>query len=127
MSDRNTWAPEDRIDLGNGHTFTWVVGDADRYPTEDARLLRWRGEPETLIGIIHWHPRGDGKLVDGEPVGCGGGVYFVRSTSPAEAQRPIWQVHTLDPLHIEPSVLCTPDKGGCGSHGFIRAGQWVQA
>jgi hypothetical protein len=124
----NTWGPEDHVDLGSGHSFTWVVGDPARFPTDDARLLRWHGEAETLVGIIHWHPRADGKtLPDGSEAGCGGGVMFVRSTSPSEAERPIWQVMSLDPLHIEPSVLCTPGKGGCGSHGWIRGGLWVPA
>jgi hypothetical protein len=33
--------------------------------------------------------------------------------------RPLWQVHSLGPLHLEPSLACT-----CGDHGFIRAGRW---
>lgn len=126
----NEWGPEDHIDLGApGHSFTWVVGDADRFPTDDARLLRWHGGDETLIGIIHWHPRADGKSIKGQDgaAGCGGGVYFVRGSGESEANRPIWQVLSLDPLHLEPSLLCTPGKGGCGSHGFIRDGKWVGA
>lgn len=34
----------------------------------------------------------------------------------------LWRVHSLDPLHIEPSLLCD-----CGHHGFIRDGRWVPA
>lgn len=36
------------------------------------------------------------------------------------------QVHQLvaeDPLHVEPSILCT----ACGDHGFIREGRWENA
>lgn len=32
-----------------------------------------------------------------------------------------WTLHSLDPLHIEPSLLCR----ACGAHGFIRGGRWV--
>ena len=35
---------------------------------------------------------------------------------------PRWTLHSLDPLHIEPSVLC-----GCGHHGWIRGGCWCPA
>lgn len=108
----------DRVDLGAGHAYTWLVGDAERYPTGDARLLRWRGQDETLVGIIEWHAKPNGES-------CGGMVPFV--LAPGENDRPVWRVESLDPLHIEPSVLCSPAKGGCGSHGFIRGGRWVAA
>lgn len=29
-----------------------------------------------------------------------------------------------DPLHLEASLLCPQ---GCGAHGFVREGQWVEA
>lgn len=31
-----------------------------------------------------------------------------------------WQVESLDPLTLSPSLLCR----WCGHHGFIRAGRW---
>lgn len=126
-----------RHDLGSGHSFTWLVADPATHPTEDARLLHWgddaapHGSPDhggdTLVGIIHWHPRPDGQPGDLDEGMCGGAVLFVRSTSPSEAQRPIWELHSLDPLHLEPSILCNAAKGGCGSHGWIRDGRWVPA
>ncbi|MCA1571927.1 MAG: hypothetical protein LC798_16775 [Chloroflexi bacterium] len=123
----NQWTPQDHIDLGSGHSFTWVVGDPEHHPTDDARLLRWHGQDETLVGIIEWHPRADGKpMPNGDPARCGGGVYFVQTGSGGR-QHPVWQVVSLDPLHLEPSILCTPEKGGCGNHGWIRDGRWVQA
>ncbi len=116
-------------DLGGGHTFTWLVGDPATHPTEDARLLRWRGQEETLVGIIEWHPDGgEGEHRDIAAAGdgmCGGAVMFVRSTS--EAGRPLWTIVSLDPLDLQPSILCSPSKGGCGSHGWIRGGRWVGA
>jgi hypothetical protein len=34
---------------------------------------------------------------------------------------PHWQLSTLDPLTIHPSVLCR----SCGLHGWIKEGKWV--
>lgn len=38
---------------------------------------------------------------------------------PAEAK---WQLESIEPLTISPSLLCP-----CGHHGFIRQGRWVPA
>jgi hypothetical protein len=35
----------------------------------------------------------------------------------------VWQLIQLDPLTIDPSILCRT----CGEHGYIREGQWVDA
>lgn len=60
---------------------------------------------------------------------CGGYVNFDVPESQAAASRPRWQLLNaeLASLHMEPSLLCSPDKGGCGDHGFIRDGRWVSA
>ena len=34
---------------------------------------------------------------------------------------PNWELVSLSPLHVEPSVHCL----SCGEHGFIRDGKWV--
>ena len=121
----NTWGPKDHIGLGAGHSFTWLVGDPESHPTDDARFLRWRGQDETLVGIIHWHPRPDARPGDLDGGRCGGAVMFVRGES--EPERDVWAVHSLEPLHVEPSILCNAAKCGCGSHGWIRDGRWVPA
>lgn len=108
----------ERNELGGGHSFTWMVGDPAAHPTDDERFLQWRGALDTLVGIIEWHHKPDGTE-------CGGAVMFVKGTG--EPERPIWQVESLDPLTIHPSVHCTPDKGGCGSHGWIKQGRWTNA
>lgn len=42
-----------------------------------------------------------------------------------------WQLHSLEPLHVEPSILCNapsgPDGAKCADHGFIRDGRWEGA
>lgn len=98
--------PEDAIDLGNGHWFTFFGFHDDRH--YDA--------PEHA-GIIDWHYDKNGHV-------CGGAVHFWR---PPGEEGPIWQVHGFDPLTVMPSIHCTPEKGGCGSHGWIRDGKWEDA
>jgi hypothetical protein len=39
--------------------------------------------------------------------------------------RPHWTVVSLEPLELAPSIACT--SPGCGSHGYIRDGRWVDA
>jgi len=113
----------DRIDLGGGHSFEWIAGDADSFPELfPERTYESDGKRLVLVGIIEYHLRPDGEE-------CGGGVNFSRPLSPSryEAERPVWTVEALDPLTLSPSVLCAPENGGCGAHGFIRAGRWEGA
>jgi hypothetical protein len=83
----------DRIDLGHEHSA--VVRYLD-------------GE---LMGIAYDHLRPDGQT-------C-----IRNSWLPVERTPDSWQLVAVEPLHIEPSVLCT----ACGDHGFIRDGKWVPA
>ena len=98
---RELYVPDeaDRHDLGNGHFYLCYVDSDDRW-----------------IGIIEYHPH----LVTGEQ--CGGSVLFESRDG-----RPSWQVESWDPLTLSPSILCAPDKGGCGMHGYIQEGRWVSA
>jgi hypothetical protein len=118
MTDELEWH-----DLGSGHVFAWVTGDPESFPTDDVRLKNWQGGGDNLVGIIERHPRADdpGQIHEG-------GVYFIAAASSPTA-RSIWQVVSLEPLHIEPSVHCVKDEQhrGCGNHGFIRDGRWVPA
>lgn len=72
-----------------------------------------RGDSDERVGFMESHPTPEG-------VGCHGSVMF---DVPANAEQTgaKWQLISLDPLHIEPSVLCN----GCGHHGFVRDGRWV--
>lgn len=64
------------------------------------------------VGITEWHKDKDGDL-------CGGWVPFDVPELDEFYRKNAWRVVSLDPLHIEPSLLC-----GCGNHGFIRNGKW---
>lgn len=59
-----------------------------------------------LDGVTYWH----------EP--CGKDYLAVQP-----AWKTGWQVQSLDPLTLAPSVLCRK----CGLHGFIQNGKWVSA
>jgi hypothetical protein len=93
------------IDFGHGVHGRWVVD-----------------KQGNRIGLLESHPKPDGT---GR---CFGSVYF--RTPEAQVAAPdhyarmaLWDLHSLEPLDISPSVLCRT----CGHHGFIRNGEWVPA
>jgi Family of unknown function (DUF6527) len=105
-----------RYDLGAGHSFSWIEAHEEGvspYSTSwpDGILH------ENLAGIIEWHRTSSG----GEA--CGGSLLFAGAGD--DSDRPHWQVISLDPLELAPSIACTGPA--CGSHGYIRAGRWVDA
>lgn len=73
------------------------------------------GESEERAGIFVMHEHLDGEL-------CVGSVNF---DLPINAGRVTWQVYSLDPLHLEPSIRQSsgPEMMTC-LHGFIRDGRW---
>lgn len=73
---------------------------------------------DLVVGFIETHPTPDGT-------GCHGQVTFDLPET-QDLLGPKWQLVSLDPLHIEPSVLCGTNAGvgGCGHHGFIRGSRW---
>lgn len=88
------------IDLGHGVTAKWLSGAGhDR------------------AGLLEQHPRPDTGAA------CYGTVLFDLPGVQEHFGQAVWQVTSLDPLDISPSVLCRT----CGHHGFIRAGRWVPA
>lgn len=91
----------DPIDLGHGVTVTFTTwGEHD---------------PAGLIEN-HTHPQTGNE--------CGGGVLFdlpgIREAFPGRA---LWQIESLNPLTISPSLVCSV----CGHHGWIKQGRWVPA
>lgn len=104
--------PENTFDFGHGieGRFIGWHPDPDLNPQYD-------GASEDRWGLIVSHIHADGEV-------CEGVVTF-----DGELQRryggkaPRWTVHSLDPLHLEPSIL----RQECGLHGWIRGGRWVPA
>lgn len=90
----------DRIDIGCG---------------VEIEFAEYKG---VVVGINEWHPdkRDPTKR-------CCGFVFFDVPTEARCQGTPVWQVASLDPLTLSPSLLCR----GCGNHGFIKNGKWVPA
>lgn len=89
--------PAAAIDLGHDVYIVFVHRDGER----------------AGVHIYHRDPAG-------RP--CVGSVVFDLPGVRDWHKQAVWQVHSLEPLHIDPSVLCS-----CGSHGWIHNGRWVPA
>jgi hypothetical protein len=66
------------------------------------------------VGLIHHHRSPEGFVCDG------GSVLFdvpENEFVPAEQK---WQLTSLHPLTLSPSLLCSR----CGDHGYIKSGRW---
>lgn len=114
-------SPEKAVDLGGGHSYVLTSWSPDRELNP-----QYDGIPDVENwGAIIFHT----NPVTGKP--CAGGVTFDGEVQCLlEPDRPRWELISLEPLHIEPSVLCrwpNPDGTECGDHGYVRDGRWVVA
>lgn len=89
------------IDLGHGHVAK---------PTQNRE-----GEH---LGYVIDHPNAKDPSKQ-----CGGVVYLKGKSAPYGEGKDEWDLVSLDPLTLSPSVLCVT----CGDHGFVREGKWVPA
>lgn len=103
------------IDLGHDHTARPYVWDPDL--ELNPQFGGAPGSPDDVVGYIidHPHPQTGGR--------CSGSITLDTERARFMGEEPRWQVVSLDPLHVEPSVLCKT----CGDHGFIRDGRWQPA
>lgn len=101
------------IDLGHGHTLTYMGWYPDRELNPQDRGLP---DVERYAALIeHVAP-------NGEP--CASAATFAGEVqAQIEPNKPTWTVESWEPLTLSPSLLCRR----CGDHGFIRAGKWVTA
>lgn len=95
------------LDFGHGVLGRWITDDAGN-----------------RIGLLDSHPMPN-PPVPGRR--CMGSIYFdipeTRAAAPQHAANyAMWQLNSLEPLDVSPSLLCS-----CGHHGFIRSGRWVPA
>jgi hypothetical protein len=100
---------EDEHDLGEGHSFVWM------------------SDGVKVIGLIESHPH---PVDEAHPFGfCGGWIRWARSSKQDSSMaEPRHQLVTGSPgdednVTISPSLACIR----CPSHGYIRAGKWVDA
>jgi hypothetical protein len=103
LSDR--FEGERILDLGSGHKAKFYTSDKSG---------------DVAVGLLILHPKGpihNGAYEDIPE--CMGGITF-NIPEAANLTGPKWDLVSLDPIHVEPSVLCD-----CGDHGWIRNGKWV--
>ena len=117
------------LDLGDEHYLAWtyqaeyedVRSDGTYRAKEDDHgktVIDGRGP----IGATFYHrgPTSTGW--------CGGALTFdVAHLHPGLRTRggkpvPLWQVQSMDPLTLSPSLLCN-----CGDHGWVKEGKWQRA
>lgn len=94
-------------ELGHGHTMTFTS--------------RYGSPPDEHCGAIVSHLLRDDDEECAWKGYCSGYVEFDIAAN-AEDIRDKWQVVSMDPLTLAPSLLCH-----CGDHGFIQNGRWVWA
>lgn len=102
------------LDLGHDHWAQFFVWDPD--PELNPHLTDLPGSPDEPVGCIVYHPRSNGEY-------CSGAIHFDTPRTARMQETNRWQLVSLDPLHVEPSILCKT----CGDHGFIRNGRWESA
>lgn len=106
----------ERIDLGHSHYLTFVRWAPDDLPAN--RKLYGSPLPKVeKAGATIYHPN-----LKQPGTECIAGVTFnipEMNLAPGAS----WNVESLEPLTLSPSLLCTV----CGDHGFIRDGRWVPA
>lgn len=76
-------------------------------------FVRWKDDPEPYMAHW-WHRR---AIPDGREW-CLGAFQWRKPDE--RILGPLWDLVSLDPLTVSPSLLC-----GCGAHGFIRDGRWL--
>ncbi len=117
----------------------YPLNEKDWEPLGSEHWIRRHGdseEPRTEVGfvVLHKNPT-TGRW-------CMGGITYdipqaqrFRSRKADGTLTHVWQLVSLHPIHVEPSLLCKapmpPGDDGqprsCGDHGFVRGGVWVPA
>jgi hypothetical protein len=115
MGERDSYL----YDLMRGRVAGESIGEVHDLGSDVMIVFQTReASGDVKVGFIETHPTPDGR-------GCQAQVIFDIPEA-AGITGPKWTLVSLDPLHIEPSVLCGTSSGigGCGHHGFIRNGRW---
>lgn len=105
------------LDLGHDHYGWWASWKPDRKLNPQYNDLP--DVEHAMLTIGHRNGR------TGEP--CFGAVTLKQNSRYDDLhQGHVWDVLSMEPLHLEPSVLCKAPTGDgvCGDHGYIRGGRW---
>lgn len=102
----------ERRDLGYGFSYTFFVWSPDRELNP-----QYAGIPDIdPAGVLIWR---------GETVVAG--PWFDMPAVRRVHKGPVWQLVSLNPLHIEPSIQMYDPPNVPSYHGFIRDGRWIPA
>jgi hypothetical protein len=93
-----------------------MAGDIDVGGGVSYRTLTCSHSPEEPSGaIVSFH--------DQDPP-CEGVISWCEECSAGEGRVGPWTLHSLNPLHVEPSIACRTHPH---HHGWIREGRWTSA
>lgn len=108
-------------DLGSGFYYTFVQ-DGD---TEHVGVIIWRIEPREP-GMVAYRSDED---PDPEHIYLAHAICLFDIPENARHTQPKWELHSLDPLHLEPSIQMYDRKTARTPtfHGHIRDGRWADA
>lgn len=98
------------VDIGHDHAIKFASWSPDR--ELNPQFAHVPDIPRICVLVKHQKP-------DGTP--CHSAAYLDLPGMREIHTGAVWQVVSMDPLHLEPSLLCM----SCGDHGFIRGDQWV--
>lgn len=97
------------VDLGMGHTMRFTTWAPDRVLNPQYADL-----PDMdPVGGIHTCRHGNQGSI----------LFRSEVIDKVYPNHPVWELVSLDPLHLEPSIVVHR----CGCHGFIRDGKWADA
>jgi hypothetical protein len=119
--DRDGMEREPDLELGHDHTLYFTSWEPDDLPGNRKTYGIPAGQPMPKVeraGALVGHPnlKEPGKR-------CFSGITFDLPELPELTKGARWQVKSMDPLTLAPSLLCR----ACGDHGSIRDGKWVPA
>ena len=108
-------------DLGHDHSMKFFTWDPDLSINPQYAHLAHLIQEHPVVGCSIKHKKADGS-------DCRGAIHFdtpLMRSGPFKQYETkyLWTVHSWEPLHVEPSLLCN----ACGDHGHIREGKWVPA
>lgn len=102
------------VDIGHDHAIQFASWSPDRQL--NPQYADVPDIPRITVMVKHNKP-------DGTP--CIGSAAYLDLPGVRElvGEKAVWQVVSMEPLHLEPSLLCM----SCSDHGFIRGGAWIPA
>lgn len=107
-----------RVDIGDGFFTSFVIDNG----VDPAGIIIWRVEPR-LPSHVPYDPENG---PDPEHIWAAHGICMFDLPGVGGAVK--WELHSLEPLHLEPSIQMYTLNGRTKSfHGWIRNGKWVSA